>query len=36
MEAVFSDNVFRLKFSGNEFPTGGFRETDTARLVHGD
>jgi hypothetical protein len=36
MEAVSSDNVFRPKFSGNGFPTGGFKETGTARLVQRD
>jgi hypothetical protein len=36
MEAVSSDNVFQPKFSGNGFPTGGFKETGTARLVQRD
>ena len=36
MEPCFSDNVFRPMFSGNRFTTGGFKETDIARLVQGD
>jgi hypothetical protein len=36
VEAVFSDNVLQPMFSGNRFPTGGFKETDIARMVQGD